>query len=209
VPIDALLAANSSYTTDAAAFRRLLSLWGTAMTDDRDPCGQAQKAGLACLEQRGSWAQLRALNRPAILSLLDGSGQKHRVVLSALDDEYATLDLGEHSQRVPVDELSRDWFGDFTLVWKPKVTRPRELSVGMKGDEVRWLRRSLNALRGSASDPEHSDVYDEDLAIAVQNFQREHRLNVDGIAGLQTQVVLDTALADPGSPLLLHSSPRG
>jgi general secretion pathway protein A len=209
VPIDTLLAANSSYTTDAAAFRRLLSLWGTAMTDDRDPCGQAQKAGLACLEQRGSWAQLRALNRPAILSLLDGSGQKHRVVLSALDDEYATLDLGEHSQRVPVDELSRDWFGDFTLVWKPKVTRPRELSVGMKGDEVRWLRRSLNALHGSASDPEHSDVYDEDLAIAVQNFQREHRLNVDGIAGLQTQVVLDTALADPGSPLLLHSPPRG
>jgi len=64
---------------------------------------------------------------------------------------------------------------------------------------VRWLRRSLNALHGAASDPAHDDVYDEELAIAVQNFQREHRLNVDGIAGLQTQVVLDTALADPGS----------
>jgi general secretion pathway protein A len=207
--INALLAANSAYTTDAAAFRRLLSMWGTAMTDDRDPCGQAQKAGLACLEQRGAWAQVRALNRPAILSLLDNAGQKHRVVLSALDDEYATLDLGEHSQRVPLDEVSRDWFGDFTLVWKPKTTRTRELSVGMRGDEVRWLRRSLNALHGAASDPEHSDVYDEELAIAVQNFQREHRLNVDGIAGLQTQVVLDTALADPGSPLLLHSTPHG
>ena len=47
------------------------------------------------------------------------------------------------------------------------------------------------------------------LAIAVQNFQREHRLNVDGIAGLQTQVVLDTALAEPGSPLLMQDPPRG
>ena len=47
------------------------------------------------------------------------------------------------------------------------------------------------------------------LAIAVQNFQREHRLTVDGIAGLETQVVLDTALADPGSPLLTHSAPHG
>jgi peptidoglycan hydrolase-like protein with peptidoglycan-binding domain len=47
------------------------------------------------------------------------------------------------------------------------------------------------------------------LAIAVQNFQREHRLNVDGIAGVQTQVVLDTALAEPGSPLLLANAPRG
>jgi general secretion pathway protein A len=78
----------------------------------------------------------------------------------------------------------------------------------MRGDEVRWLRRSLNALHGTSLDPEHGDVYDEELAIAVQNFQREHRLNADGIAGLQTQVVLDTALAEPGSPLL-QQTPHG
>jgi general secretion pathway protein A len=209
VSINALLEANSSSTTDAAAYRRLLSLWGMAMADDNDPCGQAMKAGLSCLEQRGSWAQVRALNRPAILTLNDEHGQRHRVVLSALDDEFATLDLGEHDQRVALEEVSRDWFGEFTVVWKPKTVRTRPLSVGMQGDEVRWLRRSLNALRGGASDPEHADVYDQELAIAVQNFQREHRLNVDGIAGLQTQVVLDTALAEPGSPLLLPNLPRG
>jgi len=209
MPINALLAANSTNTGDSAAFRRLLSLWGTAMADDRNPCGQAAKAGLSCLEQRGSWAQVRALNRPAILTLTDDHGQRHRVVLAALDDRFATLNLGEHNERVPLDELSRDWFGEFTVVWKPKTTRTRPLSVGMKGDEVRWLRRSLNALQGAASDPEHGDVYDEELAIAVQNFQREHRLNVDGIAGVQTQVVLDTALAEPGSPLLLPNAPRG
>jgi general secretion pathway protein A len=209
VSINALLAANSANTGDAAAFRRLLSLWGTAMADDKDPCGQAAKAGLSCLEQRGSWAQVRALNRPAILTLNDARGQRHRVVLSALDDQYATLYLGEDTQRVPVDELSRDWFGEFTVVWKPKTPHTHPLSVGMQGDEVRWLRRSLNALQGGAAEPEHGDVYDEQLAIAVQNFQREHRLNVDGVAGLQTQVVLDTALAEPGSPLLLPNAPRG
>ena len=207
-PLQALLATNTADTSDAAAFRRLLSLWGTAMADDHDPCGQAQKAGLACLDQRGSWAQVRALNRPAILTLSDDRGQRYRVVLSALDDSYATLDLGEHNVRVPLDELSRDWFGEFTLVWKPKTPRTRQLSLGMRGDEVRWLRRSLNALHGAASDPDADDIYDQDLAIAVQNFQREHRLNVDGIAGLQTQVVLDTALAEPGSPLLMQSAPR-
>jgi len=207
--INALLAANSVNTTDAEAFRRLLSLWGTAMADDKDPCGQAAKAGLSCLEQRGSWAQVKALNRPAILTLTDDRGQRHRVVLSALDDKFATLNLGEHNERVPLDELSRDWFGEFTVVWKPKTARARLLSLGMKGDEVRWLRRSLNALQGAASDPETGDVYDQELATAVQNFQREHRLNADGIAGLQTQVVLDTALAEPGSPLLLPNTPRG
>ena len=207
--VNALLQANEANTTDAAAFRRLLALWGTALSDDRDPCGQAAKAGLACLDQRGSWAQVKTLNRPAILTLTDDRGQRHRVVLSSLDDKTATLNLGEHNEKVAIDDLSRDWFGEFTLVWKPKTSRTRLLSVGMQGDEVRWLRRSLNALRGGASDPEQADVYDQELAIAVQNFQREHRLNVDGIAGVQTQVVLDTTLADPNSPLLLANALRG
>ena len=207
--VNALLQANEANTTDAAAFRRLLALWGTALSDDRDPCGQAAKAGLACLDQRGSWAQVKTLNRPAILTLTDDRGQRHRVVLSSLDDKTATLNLGEHNEQVSIDDLSRDWFGEFTVVWKPKTARTRLLSVGMQGDEVRWLRRSLNALAGGASDPEHADVYDQELAIAVQNFQREHRLNVDGIAGVQTQVVLDTALADPNSPLLLSNALRG
>jgi general secretion pathway protein A len=207
--VNALLAANEANTTDAAAFRRLLSLWGTALSDDRDPCGQAAKAGLACLEQRGSWTQVRTLNRPAILTLTDDRGQRHRVVLSGLDDTTAKLNLVEHNEKVSLDDLSQDWFGEFTVVWKPKTLRTRLLSLGMQGDEVRWLRRSLNALGGGASDPEHADVYDQELAIAVQNFQREHRLNVDGIAGVQTQVVLDTALADPSSPLLLSAALRG
>jgi general secretion pathway protein A len=207
--VNALLQANEANTTDAAAFRRLLALWGTAMSDDRDPCGQAAKAGLACLDQRGSWTQVKTLNRPAILTLTDDHGQRHRVVLSSLDDKTATLNLGEHNEKVSIEDLSRDWFGEFTVVWKPKTARTRLLSLGMQGEEVRWLRRSLNALGGVASDPEHADVYDQELAIAVQNFQREHRLNVDGIAGVQTQVVLDTALADPNSPLLLSNALRG
>ncbi len=206
--VNALLQANEANTTDAAAFRHLLALWGTALSDDRDPCGQAAKAGLACLDQRGSWTQVKTLNRPAILTLTDDRGQRHRVVLSSLDDKTATLNLGEHNEKVAIDDLSRDWFGEFTVVWKPKTSHTRLLSLGMQGDEVRWLRRSLNALGGVASDPEHADVYDQELAIAVQNFQREHRLNVDGIAGVQTQVVLDTALADPNSPLL-SSALRG
>jgi general secretion pathway protein A len=209
VSINALLTANSANTTVPAAFRRLLSLWGTAMADDKDPCGQAAKSGLSCLEQRGSWTQVRALNRPAVLTLTDDHGQRHYVVLSALDDHFATLNLGEHNERVGIDEVSRDWFGEFTVVWKPKTAHARLLALGMHGDEVRWLRRSLNALQGAASDPEHGDVYDQELAIAVQNFQREHRLNVDGIAGVQTQVMLDTALAEPGSPLLFSNAPRG
>jgi general secretion pathway protein A len=207
--VNALLEANEANTTDAAAFRGLLALWGAPLADDKDPCGQAAKWGLSCLDQRGSWAQVRALNRPAILTLTDERGQRHRVVLSRLDDKNATLALGEHPETVAIDDLSRDWFGEFTVIWKPKTPGIRRLSLGMQGDEVRWLRRSLNALRGGGSDPENADIFDQELVVAVQNFQREHRLTVDGIAGVQTQVMLDTALAEPGAPVLQALSLRG
>jgi peptidoglycan hydrolase-like protein with peptidoglycan-binding domain len=36
----------------------------------------------------------------------------------------------------------------------------------------------------------------------VEDFQRKHRLAVDGIAGVQTQVAIDAALADSTTPLL-------
>ena len=203
------MTSNATSTTPAAAFRRLMSLWGTALSSDKAPCVEATRNGLACLTDKGSWGQLRALNRPAILSLNDERGGAYRVVLTALDDDYATLALGEHDQRVPLTEVSRYWMGDFTLVWKPRVNPTRELSMGMRGEQVKWLRRSLEAVRGGSVSENPLDLYDQALAIAVQNFQRDHRLNVDGIAGLQTQVVLDTALAEPGSPLLIAASKRG
>jgi len=43
----------------------------------------------------------------------------------------------------------------------------------------------------------------------VRDFQRSHRLAVDGVAGLQTLVVLNSATAEPHSPVLLASSVHG
>ena len=47
------------------------------------------------------------------------------------------------------------------------------------------------------------DYYDEELARLVQDFQRQHRLAIDGVAGVQTQIVLDTMLNATGSPTIV------
>ncbi len=65
-----------------------------------------------------------------------------------------------------------------------------------------WLRRSLEKLAGVPDPGSPSNVYDASLASLVRQFQRNHRLTVDGIAGVRTQVALAGALASPGSPLL-------
>jgi general secretion pathway protein A len=197
------LSAHSGETNLDAAFSKLFGLWGaTYRPGSADACDQAAQQGLECVMQRGSWGQLRSLNRPAILMLNDDAGIEHQLVLSQLDDERAAVELGGKREPVSIAELSRYWFGDYLVLWRPRVAGGKELSLGMSGDDVGWLRRSLEQIRGLKPTPGRGDVYDEQLARLVSDFQREHRLTVDGIAGMQTQIALDTALADPATPFL-------
>ena len=46
-------------------------------------------------------------------------------------------------------------------------------------------------------------MYDDELVRLVQDFQRQHRLAVDGVAGVQTQIALDTVLNATDSPTIL------
>jgi general secretion pathway protein A len=201
--LDQLLAQNANDTTTEAALARLFKRWNLTYAPNRGRgCEQATAQGLECLFQKGSWAQLRTLNRPAILTLTDDVGGTHQVLLTALTDEAATIELGGKPQDVPIATISRYWFGDFLLLWRPPLAVVKSLGPGMRGDDVRWLRENLRAVQGLPEARPASDFYDEDLTRLVQDFQRTHRLNADGVAGVQTQIVLDTVLNPSGSPTL-------
>jgi general secretion pathway protein A len=204
VPLDELLARNANDTTTEAALARLFTLWGATYDPSKGRgCDQAGRQGLECLFQKGSWAQLRTLNRPAILTLTDDVGRSHQVVLTALSDDAATFEIGGQSRKVPIASASRYWFGDFLLLWRPPMAVAKSLLPGMRGEDVRWLRESLRTAQGLPATKDVSDAYDEDLTQLVQDFQRQHRLTVDGVAGVQTQIVLDTVLGATGSPTIV------
>jgi general secretion pathway protein A len=205
-----LLAQHANETDTDSAFSRLFGIWRIQYVPAGvDPCSQASNQGLECLNQRGSFGQLRLYNRPAILMLNDNAGASHQVVLTALDDEHATVQLGGASHDVSIGELSRYWFGDFVMLWRPGTSQVKSLSQGMRGDDVRWLRQSLQRVEGEHSDEPVSDVFDADLTKLVRDFQRQHRLTVDGIAGVQTQIVLASAVAPPDSPFLYLADAHG
>jgi general secretion pathway protein A len=205
-----LLARHASETDTDSAFSKLFGVWRIQYVPASvDPCSQASNQGLECLNQRGSFGQLRLYNRPAILMLNDDAGASHQVVLTALDDDHATVQLGGRSHDVSIGELSRYWFGDFVMLWRPGTSQVKSLSQGMKGDDVRWLRQSLQRVEGAHSDGPVSDVFDADLNKLVRDFQRQHRLTVDGIAGVQTQIVLASAVAPPDSPFLYLADAHG
>jgi general secretion pathway protein A len=207
--LSTLLTRYAADTNTDSAFGKLFALWGAKYTPGGDPCAQAAHQGLQCLSERGSFGQLRLYNHPAILLLSDAAGGTHQLVLTGLDDERARLELGAMSEQVPIAELSRYWMGDFVMLWRPANSPVKALSPGMRGADVRWLRKALQQLRGQHSDGVVSDVFDDELTGEVREFQRAHQLTVDGIAGLQTQIALAGAVAAPNAPLLFTANTHG
>jgi len=197
-----LLRAEAANTGMDGAWWRLFSQWKARyVAGSEDACTQALRQGLECLTQHGTIAQLRGYNRPAILDLVE-SGAAHHVVLAGLENDEARLLLGDQLRTLPLGQLLALWKGDYVLLWKPQELDTRALSLGMRGTAVRDLRGRLERWQGRTPDPGGNDSYDESLQSMVREFQQKHGLGADGIAGVQTQMVLDAALAQPGTPVL-------
>jgi general secretion pathway protein A len=187
---------------DGGRAHGLFALWGARYAAQGAGCDQATRQGLECLFQKGSWEQLRTLNRTAILTLTDDVGRTHQVVLTSLEDERATIDLGDQPRPVSIAGLSRYWFGDFLLLWRPPMAVAKALTPGMRGADVRLLRQSLRTAQGLPAAPAR-DVYDEDSCASCRTSSARIALNIDGVAGVQTQIVLDTVLNATGSPTIV------
>ncbi|MBT8090813.1 MAG: AAA family ATPase [Gammaproteobacteria bacterium] len=191
-------------TNTASALSTLFGAWGLDYdVGGKDACSQAGDAGLACLYQRGSWSGLRQMDRPAVLTLIDDSGESHEVVLMAVHGNTAELSIGGVLVTHPVESITDAWFGQYLLLWRPPNGRAISLGPNSRGADVVWLRESLASIddRFVTSTPA-SDVYDTELEQVVRAFQRAHRLDVDGLAGQQTQIVINSLLAVDGTPRL-------
>ena len=201
--LGALLALDAAGTTMDSAFGSLFRMWGGEYLPSNGlGCVQAANQGLTCVWQRGSLAQLKLINRPAILSLVDDTNSSRQVVLSGLGQGQARLLIGASEVEVPIAELADYWFGEFLVLWRPQSGQLRPLRAGMRGEDVGWLRHGLEQLGGLPISEPSRDVFDAELERLVEDFQRSRRLSVDGVAGVQTQLVLDAALGAPGTPRL-------
>jgi len=202
------LLADPAIATDTdSAFATLFALWD-ARYDAEGPaaCEQAQRQQLRCWFATGALTQLRRINRPAILSLVDASGRESQLVLKALDATEATFVAADNEYTVPISDLSAAWYGEHLMLWRPQSSDVVTLTPGMRHDGVIWLRESLAKIYGESPPMAPSDFFDGALEARVREFQRERRLDVDGIAGTQTQVVINAELGEPGAPVLAKAN---
>jgi len=204
VSLNEQLELSQELTSANTALSTLFDIWDIDVGDsDRSRCAQATSLGYGCLSHRGSWSGLRQLDRPAILQLVDRAGRTHHVVLTSISGEWAELSVGGVSVSHPVSVISELWFGTYQLLWRPPNGVAVSLLPGMRNSNVVWLRESLAAIdERYRAEPFESNVYDQELQRQVREFQRDHRLDIDGLAGQQTQIIINSLLEPDSTPRL-------
>ena len=213
--INMLMKQTSDTSGTDSALSALFNLWGVKPDATvGSACDQAPTSGLECVYQKGVWAQLLALNRPAILQLNDDTGAVHQVVLAGLQDGNAQIILANQKHQVTVESLARYWNGDYLVLWRPQVNSQRTLSFGMRNNDVAWVRNTLSTQSVSDEPSQTASVtaplksrnlFDDVLMKQVIEFQRTHHLNADGVVGVQTQIALDAMLNHDHGPLLVDN----
>tara|TARA_Y100001960_G_C14508641_1_gene745310 strand:+ start:351 stop:677 length:327 start_codon:yes stop_codon:yes gene_type:complete len=104
---------------------------------------------------------------------------------------------------VLLTDLSDYWYGQFMLIWRPANGRDESIGPGMRNENVRWLRESLSIIdKEYQPTAEDTDVFDAELGRQLIAFQRKYRLEADGLAGRNTQIIINSLLAGDSTPRL-------
>ncbi|MFQ5935097.1 MAG: AAA family ATPase [Acidiferrobacterales bacterium] len=199
-----LLADPDIPTDTESALAGLFAHWGLdyAKLQGSTGCARAIKSGLQCIFRSGTWNNLRHLNRPAVIELVDEQGQRHHVLVAALNGDEVSSEFAGEQYNFRISEVDRYWYGQYLLLWKPPLNGRRLLRRGMQGRSVLWLRNTLARSQGEPAATKKSDIFDSELEAQVKAFQRKHQLTDDGIVGRLTLLQLNTYDPVLAPPLL-------
>jgi general secretion pathway protein A len=174
----------------------LARLWDVRLQDG-EPCEAALEQGLHCYQGSGGLAELRQLDRPAIIHLKDEHNALHPALLLAMNKAGAKIHDGKREYSVSLIALGRHLSGGFTTLWRAPKHHRTTLSGGEQGADVDWLAAQLARLNGTKA--EAGQTFDAALIAQLKEFQRAQGLQADGIAGPRTFMHLNVSagIAEP------------
>lgn len=182
---------------------RLIQTWSASprVAPGENICKALVRERLGCFKNLGDWADLRALDRPAILTLTSGRGGVQHVLLRELGTTDALLETAAGPMRLALDQIGLLWTGEFLLLWRLETVEPY-IGPQSKGPSIVWLRQRLAEAENRKLTPPVSNVFDESLRQALLRFQAAHNLEQDGLAGARTLITLSNLKPLPGTPTL-------
>jgi len=196
------LITNPDHTLEAA-FGDLFDQWQLPdRAEATHDCSGAEQNGLRCLALHGTWQQMVAFNRPAILEFDLAGNTKRYTTLVAVNGKRVTLQSGGKRYRVPRVQVASFLRGNYMLLWKPPGRHATYLAPGMQSPWVEWVREQLAPTGEPVGYGTGAPYFDARLKKRVTAFQRAHELLPDGIVGPRTFVHLNNKAGTEGIPRL-------
>jgi len=149
---DAATVLLDAWPSQDEAQRALARQWaqGSALPDSGAPCPRARALGLWCFDGEGGLPQLQQLDRPAVLTLENASGQKVYALLTRLTTDGAELQLRTGPVSVSLGTLAAVWRGVFGTYWVTPDGYRGALERGQRGPAVDWLWTQLSVVQSSS-----------------------------------------------------------
>ena len=195
---------------NSKAFTTLFSFWGHAYQGlkGETACERAIDAELRCIFGKAGWDELRRHNRPAVLEIINTAGKRIQAVILSLQGNQVNLNIGGKIVTTATESVDPYWYGNYLLLWRPPPTGSNILKEGVIGKDVGWLRDQLDRIEGKAvsADVKKKLSFDPTLKWRVMEFQRIRGLDVDGVAGRETIIEINSAVNDRSTPLLWRQS---
>jgi general secretion pathway protein A len=180
-PAEALL------RSERAGVRELGPLWGQSLPD-ADPCERAEREQLQCFTtSRMTLHGMRQLDRPALLALRLPGQPRGWALVTQIGSETATLSVGNDRWLVPLTALADVWRGDYTTLWRLPPGHEGALRRASDGEAATWASEQFLALQARGELPAGARTLREQ----IEAFQRTRGLEVDGIAGAMTLMLVN------------------
>ena len=202
---------DSSLRTDNnRAFTTMFSYWGFSYHELKGDtaCERATTAKLSCVFGKAGWDEIRRHNRPAVLEIINPAGKRKQIVVLAMQGNQVSLNIGGKVVTSSTESVDPYWYGNYLLLWRPPPAGSNVLKEGFIGKDVGWLRDQLDRIEGKAvsTDEKKKLSFDPTLKWRLMEFQRVRGLSVDGVAGRETMIEINSAVNDRSTPLLWRQS---
>jgi general secretion pathway protein A len=187
-------------------YQSLFDVWGLNYSPEPFllACQFAEINGLRCLHKNGNWRSLISIDRPALLTLFNGRGEKIFLSLIKIDDQRALVSHAGDIFWTSLDEIDRHWLGEYSVVWKLPPYKSNVIEPGQLLEED-WLNTGLTKINGLSGHQDQLIRPTIDLKQMIVDFQKQMGLVPDGVAGSLTLIQMNSLLG-VGSPSLLGKS---
>ncbi|QTA84045.1 ExeA family protein [Desulfonema magnum] len=152
----------------------------------------AKQNGLLIYHIEGDFELVKKLNLPAVLEMNSPAGASPGyLTLTKADDRTLTL-RGGNEEEIVVEAESNDvelyWSGTAYVPWKNFFDYSGSIPRNAPEDSVITLKMILQEI--GFKDIEVTPFYDEKSQEAVEEIQEKHGVNVDGVVGPLTKIIL-------------------